>query len=120
MSARKRSPVVSGSRPVLGSANVMVQRGDIQAPGASPVVAFPPRRNVERENWCSARVCPFDEAHSRTNGRGSQTVAYECVQDDVGVLSVKFGNSDLLSRSGPECLVLEGRDFSQMFRVGEA
>src|SRR5262249_62375559 len=33
---------VSGSRPILGSANVMVQRGKIQAPGASPVVAFLP------------------------------------------------------------------------------
>src|SRR6516164_2598576 len=97
MSARKRSPVVSGSRPVLGSANVMVQRGKIQAPGASPVVA-----------------------HSLTNRRGFQTVAYECVQDEVGVLSVKVGNSDLLSRSGLEHLVLEGGDFSQMFRVSKA
>src|SRR6516162_8923095 len=120
MSARNRSPVVSGSRPVLGSANVMVQRGKIQAPGASPRCGVPPGRNVERENRCSARVRPFDKAQSLTNRRGFQTVAYERVQDGVGVLSVKVGNSDLLSRSGLEHLVLEGGDFSQMFRVSKA
>src|SRR5262249_46222664 len=51
--------------------------------------------------------CPFDEAHSRTNRRAFQTVAYECVQDDVGALPVKLGNSDVLSRSGLKHLVLE-------------
>src|SRR5215467_2948046 len=80
----------------------------------------PPGRNVERENRCAARVRPFDKAHSLTNRRGFQTVTYECVQDDVGVLSVKLGASDLLSRSGLEHLVLESGDFSQMFRVSKA
>src|SRR5262249_43906016 len=93
MSARNRSPVVSGRRPVLGSANVMVQRGKIQAPGASPVVAFLPE-GMSSARIGAPRVRPFDEAHSLTNRRGFQTVAYECVQDDVGVLSVKVGNSD--------------------------
>src|SRR5215467_9937221 len=97
MPARNRFPVVSGSRPALGSANVIVQRGRIQVPGASPVVA-----------------------HGRTNGRGLQTVAYQCVQDDVGMLSIELGESDPLSRSGLEHLVLEGGDFPQMLRVSEA